>query len=599
MSANCLSSCVAEFSAIPERYEVLSELATGAQGVVLRARDHESGKDVAIKQFSIGRRNAYLRELAASLDNRHDNLLTPLDTFYGADGIGFVVYEFFSGGNLRQCMTAGKTHELSLILRCAEDLLNALVHLHERKLIHCDIKPENIFVRHSAQGQIEAFLLGDLGSTCSIREAEEGDYRTGSPAYTAPERFYQKFQPNSDLYSLGVLLFELASGSLPFIGGPKLMARAHLQQPVPLNQIETTHLRNFIGGLMEKDPSRRINSAKRALHMLSPDEAASPVAFNSQLDLKSVIKPMQKQVNIGRRPPVEMARTTIESGFTRLHVVGVGGEPLLLVESNTDLAILPLSQEKRRRMFPKSGNVRLLGCELLYQVESSINLLNLNSGVSRLLHDRCLGAIDFAFDGQRLLWRTCRSVHRIDLQTRAESSFLLAHYLLEPRSLLLPNGCFAVSTGAMNNQIAVRSCAGEVKGVHELDGPVIELVNDLDTSGTHSTLLALTLNVKQAESHALWWLPEYSKPQRLDIPTGSRFFSSTPGHIFWLVDGTQIVQCGIGLAPRQVFKASEPIDGFAISPDHRWLATWINLSGKLSKISFFSTDNNPSETLTP
>ena len=349
---------------------------------------------------------------------------------------------------------------------------------------------------------------------------------------------------------------------------------------------------------MEKDPSRRINSAKRALHMLSPHEAALPVAFNSQVDIKTVITPMQKQVNIGRRPPVEMACTTIESGFTRLHVVGVGGEPTLLVESNNDLSILPLLQQKRRRMFPKSGNVLLLGCELLYQVESSINLLNLSSGASRVLHDRCLGAINFAFNGQRLLWRTCRSVHRIDLETRAESSFLLAHYLLEARSLLLPNGCFVVSTGAMNNQIALRSSEGEVKGVHELDGPIVELVNDLDTSGAHSTLLALTLNVKQADSHALWWIPEYSKPQRLDIPTGSRFFTATPGHIFWLIDGTQIIQCGIGLAPRQVFKASEPISGFAISPDHRWLATWINLPGKVSKISFYSTDNCI-ETLTP
>ncbi len=580
---------MAEFDAIPERYEVLGELATGAQGVVLRARDRHSGSAVAIKQFSIGARTAYLRELAASLDNRHDNLLTPLDTFYGADGVGFVVYEFLEAGTLRQAMTPGKPFASLLILRCAEDLLKALVNLHDRKLIHCDIKPENIFVRHNAQGQMESFLLGDLGSTCSIREAEEGDYRSGSPAYTAPERFYQKFQPNSDLYSLGVLLFELASGNLPFIGGPKAMARAHLQQPVPLNQIQSSHLRTLIGGLMEKEPSRRIGSAKRALQMLNPEDAVQgpsnlPI---SNADLRTPVnKPTQKQANIGRRPPIEVASTIIESGFARLHIASVGDKPLLLVESSTDLATLALAPQSRPRLFPKSGNARLLGTsELLYQVESSINLLNLSSGANRVLHDRCVGAIDFTCDGQRLLWRTRRSAHRIDLETRAESSFLLAHYLLDARSHLLPSGSFAVSTGAMNNQIALRSSDGTAKAVHELDGPVIEIVNDLET------LLALTLNVNQADSLTLWRISEYSKPQRLDVPTGSRFFATTPGHIFWLDNGTQIVQCGIGLAPREVFRAGESIDGFAISPDHAWLATWSNLGDNVSRVRVYSAAN--------
>lgn len=582
---------MSEYAAIPERYEVISELASGAQGTVLHARDLRSGQDVAIKQFLGGARTAYLRELAASLDNRHANLLTPLDTFYGADGVGFVVYEFLDAGNLRQSLTPGEAMPTPMIIRCAEDLFSALAHLHERKLIHCDIKPENVFIRHCPPGHICAFLLGDLGSTCSIREAEQGEHRTGSPAYIAPERLFQKFQPNSDLYSVGVLLFELSTGGLPFTGGPKAMARAHLQQPVPLEQVSPAWLRSLIGGLMEKDPSRRISSAKRALRMLSSASAEGASVSGDSLQVDSHVDPktnpkqlMLKQANIARRPPTEVARTTLEPGFDRLHVVGAGDGPVLLVESASDFATVPLMQQSWPRMFAKSGNLRLLNHDsVLYQSESSINLLDLSSRTSSVVHDRCVGAIDFACDGQRLLWRTRRSVHRIDLRTRVESSFLLPHYLLEARSQLLPNGSFVVSSGAMG--LALRGADDTLIAVHDLDGPTIDLVNDLDT------LLALTLNVKQADRYALWRISEYSKPQRLEIPGGSRFFTSTPGHVFWLVDGVQIVQCGIGLAPREVFKAPEPIDGFAIAPDHQWLVTWVNANAMPSQIRIYSTEN--------
>ena len=579
-------------AAINERYEVLGELASGAQGVVLRARDLQSGQEVAIKQFLLGARTAYLRELAASLDNRHANLLTPLDTFYGADGIGFVVYEYLSAGTLRQSMN-GKPQTLRTIMRCAEDLLRALDHLHQRNLIHCDIKPENVFVRRAADGQLSACLLGDLGSTCSLREASSGDHRSGSPAYSAPERLYQKFQANSDLYSLGVLLFELAVGSLPFSGGPREVARAHLQQPVPLEKVPVAFLRSLIGGLLEKDPTRRIASAERALRLLtslkSDVQSAPPAPARGQATASSppsMNKTVQKQAVIGRRPPREVARTTIESGFERVHVLEGRDGPWLAIESVNDVVTMPALNEGRPRMFPKSGAVRLLGSnELLYQTESSVNRLNVSTGSTSLVHDRCAGAIDFACDGQRLIWRTRRSAHQLDLRTRSESTFLIPHYLLEARSHLLQNGSFVVSTGPMNNQISLRDGDGTQKRLQDLDGPIIELVSE------RTVLLAVTLNVKRQDNYAVWRVAEFSEPQRLDIPIESRLLATTPGHVFWLEDAVQIVQCGIGLAPRPVFKLPEPIDGFAVSPDHHWVVTWTTVGEKSSRICLYSTSS--------
>jgi len=581
---------VAESATILERYEVLNELAFGTQGVVLRARDLYTGKEVAIKQFSLGARTAYLREIAASLDNRHKNLLTPLDTFYKADGVGFVVYEFYSAGNLRQNMTQGEPYSLRLILRCAEDLLHALAHLHQRKLIHCDVKPENVFVNHGADGYVADFLLGDLASTCSMREAEQGEHRIGSPAYSAPERLYQKFLPNSDLYSLGVLLFELATGNLPFSGGPREMARAHLHQPVPLAQIPNAFLKNLIGGLLEKDPIRRIKSAERALLLLASvakDIATEPL--NSAPILGKIPNlamniSMKSKAVIGRRAPSEKLRTTIEAGFDRLHVLDAIDGPLLVVESANDIVITPILSRGRSRMISKSGSVHLAGdCDLFYKLDSTVNRFNPNLVAPTVVHEHCVGSIDFVCDGHRLLWRTRRSAHLLDLRTREETSFLIPHYLLEPRSHLLENGDFLVSAGLMNSQISLRSSQGVQKRLQELDGPIIELVSE------PTVLLAVTLNVKQKESYAVWRIAQYSEPQRLDIPIESRVICTTQGYVFWLVDKVNIFQCGIGLAPRLVFKLSEPICGFAVSQNHHWIVTWSKTEANLARVCLYST----------
>jgi len=581
---------VAESATILERYQVLNELAFGTQGVVLRARDLKTDKEVAIKQFSLGDRTAYLREIAASIDNRHKNLLTPLDTFYRADGVGFVVYEFFAAGNLRQNMAEGQPFSLHLILRCAEDLLHALAHLHQRKLIHCDVKPENVFVNHGADGHIVGYLLGDLGSTCSTREAEQGEHRTGSPAYSAPERLYQKFLPNSDLYSLGVLLFELATGKLPFFGGPKEMARAHLRQPVPLAEVPNAFLQNLIGGLMEKDPSRRIKSAERALRLLASvaTDIATEPPNNGPL-LGKIPNPamnisMKSKAVIGRRTPSEKMRTTIEAGFERLHVLDGNDGPMLVIESANDIVITPISGRGRSRMISKSGSLHLAGdCDLFYKLDSTVNRFNPNLAAPTLVHDRCVGSIDFVCDGQRLLWRTRRSAHLLDLRTREETSFLIPHYLLEPRSHLLENGDVAVSAGLMNSQLSLRSNQCAEKRLQELDGPIIELVSE------PTVLLAVTLNVKQKDSYAVWRIAQYSEPQRFDIPIESRVICTTQGHVFWLVDNLHIFQCGIGLAPRLVFKLSEPICGFAVSQNHHWIVTWSKTEDNASRVRLYAT----------
>ena len=95
---------------------------------------------------------------------------------------------------------------MARLFNCLHDILNVLIYLHALNRIHCDIKPENIFLRPKLDGQFE-FVLGDLGAACFIREAREGQHVIGTPAYIAPERIRNQFFFNSDLYSLGVVAF--------------------------------------------------------------------------------------------------------------------------------------------------------------------------------------------------------------------------------------------------------------------------------------------------------------------------------------------------------------------------------------------------------
>jgi serine/threonine protein kinase len=577
------------------RYEVQSTLATTGTASILLARDVEGGELVVLKRFDPGHRSGYLREVAAGLNIVHPNIAAPRDTFYSADGSGCLVYEYFQAGTLRKLIRKGEPASLATVIDCARDCLQGLVYLHRHRLIHCDIKPENIFLREQTGRTV--FVLGDLGSTCPLREAVEGRHRTGSPAYAAPERMVDRFAFNSDLYSLGVVLFELAAGELPFSGGPREVARAHAHEPVPLQLVGTAFLRDFIAALLEKDPGRRVANAERALMLLSapedrpvqdlprPRPVSAPVGSPRPVSSLQP-SPLGKQLVLGRRPLRHVASNLVESGFQRLFVVSGPDGPLLLLETETDFTISSPHPGTKPRMIPKNGAIRIRGTsELIYCVGNRLCAYNLLSETRTVLHEGLSGVIGFCCDETRLLWRTRRSVHVMDLRSREEISFPLPHYLLDAQALLLPDGHFSVSTGPMNNEISLRNAKGEELRRIPLDGPIFDMTSE------RTVQLVLTLNVKDKDSYAIWRAAEFADPQRLALPEDSRAVATTPGHAFWVTSGTQVFQCGIGLAPRPVFSSETRIDGVSVSPDHHWLLVWEQLRTDAVRASIYSNIN--------
>ena len=239
----------------PKQYSLLEVLRESGTSSILLGFDQKEDRKVVIKCFKQGGKGAYLREISAVYDLKHDNLARCLNTFHRTDGQSCLVYEYLAGGNLAGLLEARAVLDVGLILKCLHDVLNALIYLHAHNLIHCDIKPENIFLRPTTDTRFE-FVLGDLGAACFIREAREGQHVIGTPAYIAPERIRNQFFFNSDLYSLGVVAYELATGVRPFMGTVEEITQANLSQIPALDGIKYQPLIELIDCLLTKSPKK-------------------------------------------------------------------------------------------------------------------------------------------------------------------------------------------------------------------------------------------------------------------------------------------------------------------------------------------------------
>ncbi|PSF37247.1 serine/threonine protein kinase [Aphanothece hegewaldii CCALA 016] len=249
------------------RYRTLGQIGQGQFGKVFCGIDRENGqvfalKDLDIKQFPTRK---FLRELSYLVSLKHPNIIS----FHGIEhhqGGRYLVMDYCEGGTLRELMESGQKITLQLILKLVQDILSALVHAHRKKIIHCDIKPENILLKITSTGYIAK--LSDFGiarwSEEQLQPYHSGGY-TGSPAYMAPERFYGKYSAASDLYAVGILLYELLVGSRPFSGFPKDLMAAHLSQSFNLSDTIPLSLQTIIEKALRKLPQRRFTNSQEML----------------------------------------------------------------------------------------------------------------------------------------------------------------------------------------------------------------------------------------------------------------------------------------------------------------------------------------------
>jgi serine/threonine-protein kinase len=227
------------------RYRITDKIGEGGMALVYRAERLDGGPSVAVKVLSNdlvadpGQKERFEREARALFGLQHPNLLAVHD-FGIADDLPFLVMERLEGMNLDKLLEQHPPDSETAV-EIARQILTGLAHAHAHGVLHRDIKAENVFI-HYPEGRLEAKLL-DFGLVKFVDDDRWGAGKQlttfgeifGTPAYMSPEQCTgSPVDARSDVYSMGILLYELLTGAWPFMEENKVdMLRAHMLKPVP------------------------------------------------------------------------------------------------------------------------------------------------------------------------------------------------------------------------------------------------------------------------------------------------------------------------------------------------------------------------------
>jgi TolB-like protein/predicted Ser/Thr protein kinase len=267
-------------------YQILSEIGAGGMGVVYLAEDEKLHRKVALKfinqaiQDDPGSRERLVREARAASRLNHPNIVAIHAIEETPEHI-FIVMEFVEGESLRDIVRRGEmTWERAVEL--APPILSALAMAHEHGLVHRDIKSDNILLTPKGQPKVLDFGLA--------RDHEPSAFVTsvgssaGTPAYMSPEQVQEsEVDQRSDLFSFGVVLYELATGRMPFKGQHQSAVTYSIvnEQPAPIasiNKSAPAGLQTIISKLLEKNPKDRYQTATEAMQDLGSLRAGARVA---------------------------------------------------------------------------------------------------------------------------------------------------------------------------------------------------------------------------------------------------------------------------------------------------------------------------------
>ncbi len=226
------------------RYEITSELGQGAMGVVYAAKDPLIDRSVAIKTINLSLakeekeeyEGRFYQEARAAGRLNHPNIVTIYDVGKSGD-IAYIAMELLQGRELRDIMNEGVLLPVAQVLDIAIQVAQGLGYAHEHEIVHRDIKPSNIMVVRDGQVKITDFGIARM-SSAAVRT--QSGMVLGSPKYMSPEQVMGRdIDERSDIFSLGVMLYEMLTGQAPFNGDNvnTIMYQTLNAIPVPPNQI--------------------------------------------------------------------------------------------------------------------------------------------------------------------------------------------------------------------------------------------------------------------------------------------------------------------------------------------------------------------------
>jgi DNA-binding response OmpR family regulator len=264
---------------LDDKYRLDEKIGAGGFGAVYRATHLTLDRPVAIKVLRPSPGNdspeaveRFRQEALSASRLSHPNAVTVIDFGVSAVGIAYLVMELLEGRTLKEVLNAEGS---LLVQRCAEILIpvcEALAEAHAANVVHRDVKPDNIFLHETDGGEVVkvvdfgiAKLFGE-GSAPAMQGMTETGVILGTPDYMAPERLSGgRYDGRSDVYSVGVLLFQMVTGKFPFKldreAGPYAIAlRLMTEEPIPLAELAPdapTEVGCLVARALAKDPMRR------------------------------------------------------------------------------------------------------------------------------------------------------------------------------------------------------------------------------------------------------------------------------------------------------------------------------------------------------
>src|SRR5579885_1604454 len=200
------------------RYDVVAELGRGGMGVVYRGEDRLIGREVAIKtltEVTAELRDRFYVEARSGILN-HPNIVTVYE-FGEHEGMPYIAMEFVSGDSLEKILRSGRKLTLLETLSIIEQLCSGLGYAHQNRVVHRDIKPANLIVQPDGKVKIVDFGIARLADQST--RLTKTDAVIGTFHYIAPERLKGEMSDGrSDIWSVGVMLYQMLSGELPFNG---------------------------------------------------------------------------------------------------------------------------------------------------------------------------------------------------------------------------------------------------------------------------------------------------------------------------------------------------------------------------------------------
>jgi serine/threonine-protein kinase len=271
-------------STLSGRYQITRKIGQGGMGAVYEATHTLIGKTVAVKVLldKYAQREAIVKrlkqeaQLASSL--RHEHIIDITDFGNTEDGRTFVVMELLEGESLAECLSREPKLPEMRILRIASQAASALAAAHAKGIVHRDIKPENIFLLK--RKELDFVKVVDFGISKSMRATgEEDEVRLtqtgmvlGTPLYMSPEqaRGDEDLDHRVDIYALGVIMYESATGRVPFGGNNYLSVISQVlnEDPKPVREIRPDVSEEFeaiVSRAMSKDRNDRYDSANDML----------------------------------------------------------------------------------------------------------------------------------------------------------------------------------------------------------------------------------------------------------------------------------------------------------------------------------------------